>query len=75
MSASFDGYPVVEQYGDFVFQLVGRLGIGDGDASAVSFQKQRGSHARFAEADDQNALILQIHIEFHRLRRTARASQ
>ena len=52
VSSGFNCNAVVEQDGNGFPQLIWRLGIADGYARPVRFQKQGGSHARLAQADD-----------------------
>ena len=53
--------PLIEQHRNFVAQFVAALGIGDSDARAVLFQKQRRGHPGLAEADHQHAFAVQFH--------------
>ena len=61
MSTGFDRDAMLQQEKDFIAKLGFWLRVRHRDAGAARLQKKRGSHAGFAETDDENAFIVEIH--------------
>ena len=61
MSTGFYHNAVIKQDRDFFPQLVLRLGVRDRNLGAPGLQKQSRGHAGFAQPDDENAFVGEIH--------------
>ena len=59
--AGLDADAVIEQHGNFLAQLLVRLGVGDSDPGAALRQKQSTGHAGLAQSDHQHAFVFDFH--------------
>lgn len=61
VAAGFDHHAGFEEGGDFVGEGVGGAGVRDGDTGTTLAEEERGGDTGFAEADDEDAFVLEVH--------------